>query len=55
MAQLKIVWTKQAKEALRSIYNYYKDKSPQGAKMSNQIYSTALKPYCLLNNTRLMK
>lgn len=32
MAQLKIVWTKQAKEALRSIYNYYKDKSPQGAK-----------------------
>ncbi len=32
MTKLKIVWSKQAKEALKSIYSYYKDKSPQGAK-----------------------
>lgn len=32
MRGLKIVWTKQAKEALKEIYDYYKDKSPQGAK-----------------------
>lgn len=32
MRKLKIVWTMQAKEALKDIYDYYKDKSPQGAK-----------------------
>ena len=32
MTKLKIVWSKQAKEALKSIYDYYKDKSPLGAK-----------------------
>jgi plasmid stabilization system protein ParE len=31
MSELKIVWSKQAKEALKSIYDYYKDKSRQGA------------------------
>jgi len=29
---LKVIWIDLAKEAVRSIYNYYKDKSPQGAK-----------------------
>lgn len=32
MAKLKIIWTDQAKEALKSIYDYYKYRSPQGAK-----------------------
>lgn len=32
METLKIIWTKQAKEAVKSIYNYYKEKSLQGAK-----------------------
>ncbi len=32
MAKLKIIWTRQAKEALKSIYDYYKEKSLQGAK-----------------------
>lgn len=32
MEAVKIIWTKQAKEAVKSIYNYYKDKSSQGAK-----------------------
>ena len=32
MNNLKIVWTNQAKEAIKSIYNYYKGKSLQGAK-----------------------
>ncbi len=31
MGKLKIIWTKQAKSALKSIYNYYKEKSLQGA------------------------
>jgi plasmid stabilization system protein ParE len=30
MTKPKIVWTKQAKEALKSIYDYYKSKSLQG-------------------------
>ena len=32
MDKLKIVWTHQAKTALKDIYDYYKDKSLQGAK-----------------------
>ncbi len=32
MSILKIVWTKQAKQALKDIYDYYKEKSLQGAK-----------------------
>ncbi len=32
MGTRKIVWTLQAKESLKSIYDYYKNKSPQGAK-----------------------
>lgn len=32
MDKLTIIWTKQAKESLKSIYDYYKDKSLQGAK-----------------------
>jgi len=32
MSKLKIIWTDQAKEALKSINDYYKDKSLQGAK-----------------------
>ncbi len=32
MAKLKIIWTRQAKEALKRIYDYYKEKSLQGAK-----------------------
>jgi plasmid stabilization system protein ParE len=32
MTKPKIVWTKQAKEALKSIYDYYKSKSLQGAR-----------------------
>lgn len=31
MGGLKIVWSEQAKSTLRDIYNYYKEKSPQGA------------------------
>lgn len=31
MAKLKIIWTKQARAALMSIYDYYKEKSLQGA------------------------
>ena len=30
--KLKIVWSHQAKDALRQIYDYYKNKSPQGAR-----------------------
>lgn len=29
---MKIFWSKQAKESLKSIYDYYKEKSLQGAK-----------------------
>lgn len=32
MESLKIIWTKQARSAVKSIYNYYKEKSLQGAK-----------------------
>ncbi|HNP19022.1 MAG TPA: type II toxin-antitoxin system RelE/ParE family toxin [Fulvivirga sp.] len=32
MSKLKISWTKQAKEALKDIYDYYKEMSVQGAK-----------------------
>lgn len=32
MDKLTIIWTKQAKESLKSIYDYYKEKSLQGAK-----------------------
>lgn len=32
MSKLTIIWTSQAKESLKSIYDYYKTKSPQGAK-----------------------
>ncbi|MEQ8243257.1 type II toxin-antitoxin system RelE/ParE family toxin [Fulvivirga sp.] len=32
MNKAKVVWTKQAKEALKDIYDYYKEKSLQGAK-----------------------
>jgi plasmid stabilization system protein ParE len=32
MHKLKIVWTKQAKNALKDIYDYYKNKSILGAK-----------------------
>jgi plasmid stabilization system protein ParE len=31
MGKLKIIWTNQAKLALKSIYDYYKEKSLQGA------------------------
>jgi len=32
MGKSNIVWTLQAKESLRTIYDYYKERSPQGAK-----------------------
>lgn len=32
MAKLKIIWTHQARASLKSIYDYYKEKSLQGAK-----------------------
>lgn len=32
MGKLEIIWTKQAKDSLKSIYDYYKEKSLQGAK-----------------------
>ncbi len=32
MAKPKVIWTDQAKAALKHIYDYYKDKSVQGAK-----------------------
>jgi len=32
MSELRIIWTAQAKAALKNIYDYYKEKSPQGAK-----------------------
>lgn len=32
MNELTIIWTKQAKESLKSIYDYYKEKSLQGAR-----------------------
>lgn len=32
MNELEIIWTKQAKEALKYIFDYYKDKSISGAK-----------------------
>lgn len=31
MEERTIVWTLQAKESLKSIYDYYREKSPQGA------------------------
>lgn len=32
MESLKIIWTKQARTAVKNIYNFYKEKSLQGAK-----------------------
>ncbi len=32
MKELKIIWAKQARLALKNIYDFYKDKSLQGAK-----------------------
>ena len=32
MEDLKIIWTKQARSSVKSIYNFYKKKSLQGAK-----------------------
>jgi plasmid stabilization system protein ParE len=32
MAELKIIWSKQAQEAVKIIYDYYKEKSLNGAK-----------------------
>jgi len=32
MAKPKIIWSNEAKNTLKEIYNYYKDKSSQGAK-----------------------
>jgi len=32
MGKIAIVWTFQAKESLKSIYDYYKEKSHQGAR-----------------------
>jgi plasmid stabilization system protein ParE len=32
MEELKIIWSKQAQEAVKSIYDFYKNKSLQGAK-----------------------
>lgn len=32
MEAIKVIWTKQAKEAVKSIYDYYKEYSLQGAK-----------------------
>lgn len=32
MGKLQIIWSIQAKEALKCIYDFYKEKSPQGAK-----------------------
>jgi plasmid stabilization system protein ParE len=32
MSELIIIWTRQAKKSLKSIYDYYKEKSLQGAK-----------------------
>ena len=32
MVERKIIWSKQARLAVKSIYNYYKEKSLQGAK-----------------------
>lgn len=32
MANFKIIWSKQARDALKSIFDYYKKKSPQGAR-----------------------
>ena len=32
MGKRDIVWTLQAKESLKTIYDYYKERSPQGAK-----------------------
>lgn len=31
MKGIKIIWTKQASESLKNIYNYYRERSPQGA------------------------
>lgn len=32
MESLKIIWTKQARTSVKNIYNFYKEKSLQGAK-----------------------
>lgn len=32
MEKLEIIWTKQAKDSLQKIYDYYKEKSLQGVK-----------------------
>jgi plasmid stabilization system protein ParE len=32
MSNLKIIWTQKAKTQLRAIFDYYKERSPQGAK-----------------------
>jgi len=41
MKELKVVWTSQARESLKKIYGYYKDKSEQGAKnVRDEIYKS---------------
>ncbi len=32
MGKFRIIWTNQAKTEVKKIYDYYKEKSPQGAK-----------------------
>ena len=44
MANYKIIWYKQARNALKSIFDYYKEKSPQGAKnVKSDLLKTPLK------------
>lgn len=42
MERLKVIWTNQSKEELKTIYNYYKTITPQVAKnIKNDILKTA--------------
>ena len=43
MSSLKIIWSKQAKQAVKSIYDFYKEKSVQGAKNVKNDLLQALK------------
>lgn len=50
MKSLTIIWTKQARAAVKSIYNYYKEKSLQQAKNVKSDLLQALKQLFFLNN-----
>lgn len=55
MVKLEIIWTNQAKDSLQKIYDYYKEKSLQGARNVKSDLLQNLRQFTTLNNIKLMK